>query len=66
MMKESAQIAHTYARRFLEQLVAKQQPTASSGSSSSSSEVWHGAKAASPSSDYFAEHAIHVHVPAGG
>lgn len=38
-MKESAQIAHTYARRFLE--------------------------AVQRDSPYFAEHAIHVHVPAG-
>lgn len=38
-MKESAQIAHTYARRFLEAL--------------------------RPDSAFFADHALHVHVPAG-
>ncbi|GAB4814573.1 hypothetical protein N2152v2_001619 [Parachlorella kessleri] len=39
VMKESTQIAHTFARRFLELL--------------------------RPASNYFADHSIHVHVPAG-
>lgn len=39
VMKESATIAHTYARKFLEQL--------------------------QPDSAFFADHALHVHVPAG-
>jgi ATP-dependent Lon protease len=39
VMKESATIAHTYARRFLEDL--------------------------RPDSAFFADHALHVHVPAG-
>ncbi|KAL4421915.1 hypothetical protein ABPG77_005199 [Micractinium sp. CCAP 211/92] len=47
VMKESATIAHTYARKFLEGLPAEQLPGGSPGAS------------------FFADHAIHLHVPAG-
>ncbi|KAL4437435.1 hypothetical protein ABPG75_004574 [Micractinium tetrahymenae] len=47
VMKESATIAHTYARKFLESLPAEQLPGGSAGAS------------------FFADHAIHLHVPAG-
>lgn len=47
VMKESATIAHTYARKFLEGLPPEQLPGGSPGAS------------------FFADHAIHLHVPAG-
>ncbi|PSC68558.1 Lon protease mitochondrial [Micractinium conductrix] len=47
VMKESATIAHTFARKFVESLPADQLPADSKGAA------------------FFAEHAIHLHVPAG-
>ena len=72
VMKESASIAHTYARKFLEQQQQQQGPAPAAGAEAVGAAV--DSAAAAPTAAavpaafrpaFFAEHAIHLHVPAG-